>query len=426
LFKWYPSAQNASSPQKWVEYSDAMAEAFAFRSGGLLWIKTREETEVNFGPGVTLPLSTPQSIVMAANSWTDVALPFKFNIKVGDIIDSTLVGTLNADSLLIYSWENDSITGVYRTQPVYIAGLSAVNLANKSSTLRCLDMTGYSIYNPMPSEQITLRIPPIPEAMSRYGQGLPKKSQAGWAIKIRSSLFGGSRLTDVYCVYDPATVGAMRYFPLAPTFEKAYVGLYDAQKQKMYGHAVTGATADGGCAYKIAFVNESQSGQRFVYSLEHSGGAAAGALQARLYNEATGRYEDAQSSISVAANSTQYRWLYAGSEGYCAKAPVLVASTLELAGAYPNPFRSSLRIRYSLPATGIGAVRFTICDLRGSVVWRQSVGGRDHGGAGELLWNATTHAGRPVAAGIYVLCMTAFDEKQQRAGVFERKITLLP
>jgi hypothetical protein len=424
MFKWYPNAQNATSEQKWVEYSDNQADVFKFQSGGLIWIKTREEAELNFGVGVTMPLSAPQPIVIAANTWTDMALPYKFNIKVGDILDSTSVGTLNADSLQIYGWERDS-SGVFRTQPVYIADLGVASLADKTSTLACLDMTGYTVRNPLASEQITMRVPPIPEAMSKYGQGLPKKSQAGWAVKVRSGLSSGSRLTDVYCVYDPSKIGAMRYYPISPTFEKSYVGVYDADRQKVYGHALTGELSSGGCAYRLAFVNESASEQRFVYSLEPTG-VGAETIKARLYNESTGRYEEAQSTIAVAANSTQYRWLYAGSDGYLSKAGVQNVSVLRLIGTYPNPFRSSVHIRYGLPASGVGAVRFTICDLRGTVVWRKSVSGQDRSGAGEVVWNAQTKAGRAVAAGIYMLRMSAYDAKQHPTGVFEKKMTLIP
>jgi len=428
LFKWNPNVLNAGSDQKWVEYSGDNADAFKVLPGGLIWIKTREETEVNFGSGVTLPLSATQPVVIAPNTFTDIALPYKFNIKIGDIIDSTKTGTLNADSLQIYSWERDS-SGVYSTQPLYIADLAKANLADKSSTMACLDLTGYSVRNPMPTEQITLRVPPIPEAVSQYGQGLAKLAKradkGGWAIKVSSVLSNGTRLTDLYCVYDPAKGGPMRYYPLGPTFGQSYVALYDADKKKLYGNALTGQITKGGCAYQIAYVNQSQAATRFSCSLLPIGTADA-TIKARIYDEASGRYEDGQTSVTVAPGETQYRWLFTGSEGYLAKAPVLNLSTLRLVGAYPNPFRSMVRIRYSLPASGVSAVKFTICDLRGVVAWHKELDVAGRNGTGELVWGAQTRGGHPVAAGLYILRMSAYDSKQRMAGVFERKLTLLP
>jgi hypothetical protein len=295
---------------------------------------------------------------------------------------------------------------------VYIADLAKANLANKTATLGCLDLTGYTILNPTASP-ITMRIPPIPESMSPYGQGLPKLAKradkGGWAIKIKSGLSNGTRLTDLYCVYDPAKGGPMRYYPLSPTLGQSYVALCDAGR-KLCGNALSGELVSGGCAYQIAFVI----------------GGVDVATKARIYNESSGLYEDGQSSVTVATGQTQYRWLFAGSDGYLAKAPVLNLSTLKLMGAYPNPFRSMVRIRYSLPASGVSAVKFTICDLRGVVAWHKELDVAGRKGTGELVWGPQTKGGRSAAAGLYILRMSAYDSKQRTAGVFERKLTLLP
>jgi PKD repeat protein len=424
LFKWYPNAANAQSDQKWVEYSDGLADVFRFTAGGLTWIKTRDETELDFGSGVTVPLTAPQPIVVAANAWTDLALPYKFNIKVGDILDSTLRGSLNAESLQIYSWERDT-SGSFHTQPLYIADLAMANLANRTATMGCLDLTGYTILNPMPSEQITLRVPPIPESMSKYGQvQQKKKSGGGWAIKVSSKVSGGGQLTDVYCAYDPSKGGAMRYYPLSPSFSQTYAGVYDESRKKVYGHALEGSSASGGCAYRLAFVNGTQATQQIAYGLV-SAGAMPAAVKAKVYNDASGRYEDPSAGVAVVGGTTQYRWLFVGGDGYLAKAPVLMASVLRLIGTYPNPFRSGVRIRYSLPATGIESLEFTICDLRGVVVWRQTVACRGRTGAGELQWNTGTENGRAAGTGIFVLRMSALDAKGKQAAVFERKMTML-
>jgi hypothetical protein len=320
---------------------------------------------------------------------------------------------------------------MYRSQALFIAGLAVAGLADRTKSLECFDLTGYTILNPT-VEPIALRVPPIPESMSKYGPALlKKKDQGGWAIKICSGLADGTRFSDVYCCYDPVKSGAMRYFPLSPSFSQTYAGVYDADRKKVCGHALAGVMSNGGWAFRLAFVNESppQVAQQIEYRCETTG-AVPGTLHAKVFDEATGHYESAQSpqTISVAAGSTGYRWLFVGSEGYLAKAAVVNFATLRLIGTYPNPFTSSVRIRYSLPPGGTNVVKFTICDLRGSVIWQQMVIGNGRQGTfgNDLVWNTRTQNGHVAAAGIYVLRMTAFDAQLRQTGVFERKMTLLP
>jgi hypothetical protein len=47
-------------------------------------------------------------------------------------------------------------------------------------------------------------------------------------------------------------------------------------------------------------------------------------------------------------------------------------------------------------------------------------------GVNELVWNGRGGDGRVVAAGVYVLRMAALNGSLKPAGIFERKMTLLP
>ena len=82
-----------SGNNKWVEYADSISWMFNFVPGDLFWIKTKTPTVLHLGSGVTTPLTQPSKIVLAPGALSDVALPFDFSIRVGDIIDST-----NSDS----------------------------------------------------------------------------------------------------------------------------------------------------------------------------------------------------------------------------------------------------------------------------------------------------------------------------------------
>ena len=47
-------------------------------------------------------------------------------------------------------------------------------------------------------------------------------------------------------------------------------------------------------------------------------------------------------------------------------------------------------------------------------------------GVQEILWDGLDGRKHHVGAGVYVLRMTAFDEKTNIAGTFERKMTYMP
>ena len=85
-----------------------------------------------------------------------------------------------------------------------------------------------------------------------------------------------------------------------------------------------------------------------------------------------------------------------------------------------------VRIRYSLPYVGIDRVLFSIYDIRGRMVWRTEVPGASTSGVNDVLWNGRSQDGRSVAAGLYILRMTAFNTDRKPCGGFDRKMTFMP
>lgn len=71
---------------------------------------------------------------------------------------------------------------------------------------------------------------------------------------------------------------------------------------------------------------------------------------------------------------------------------------LQLLPNYPNPFRSSTTIAYSLPAAGNVLVR--IFDLKGAPV-RQLAGESQSAGRHELIWDGLDDHGGRVPRGVY-------------------------
>jgi hypothetical protein len=106
---------------------------------------------------------------------------------------------------------------------------------------------------------------------------------------------------------------------------------------------------------------------------------------------------------------------------------MLSGRVLALERVYPNPVRSMVHLRYSVPFARVGRVEFSILDISGRRLWRRSLAETDvSGGSRECLWNGTTVGGKRVAAGVYIVKMSAFDHKEKQIGAFERRITVLP
>ena len=72
--------------------------------------------------------------------------------------------------------------------------------------------------------------------------------------------------------------------------------------------------------------------------------------------------------------------------------------------AYPNPFNPSTHIPYELRTAG--KVQIEIYDIRGRIVWNQTL---EHSSAGSfgLRWEGVDNNGRPVTSGIYFYRMKA-------------------
>ncbi len=428
-FKWYPSTDATGKKNNWLEYSDATAPLFKFTPGNLVWVKTKDEIDIDFGKAKTLPLATSVAVTLPPDSsWTDFAVPFRFNIKIGDVLDSTAVNGVNTDLLEFYSWEKASDTSKYQTTPLYLPPFShpGSTLNDKTALLGCSDRQGYSIRN-TGKQPVVLRLPPIPQAMSHYIKGaLPKsKGNSGWAFKVCGSLSDGDSLAPVYCGKNPLLKETVRYFAQSPTFMQTYICVENPQTNSLYGHALAGGASDDGCAFKLAFVNKSDRAQTVSYRLAGEGVLTSNTL-AKLYDESNGTFFDAAEIVALAPKETKYRWLFVGNQAYLAKAPLLTTVQLGLYGVYPNPFSSALKIKFSVPRSGVSFLKFTVCDLRGRIVWDYRASANEHAGQSEIYWNAQSKTGNKLGAGIYVLRMVGFGPNNNQIGSFEKKLTYVP
>jgi hypothetical protein len=116
-----------------------------------------------------------------------------------------------------------------------------------------------------------------------------------------------------------------------------------------------------------------------------------------------------------------------GTNEYLAKTTMLMKPMrLSLQAIYPNPCRSNLHVRYTLPYEGIERVRFSIYDMRGQRVWQTEERSVTRFGLNELVWNGRSSNDRRLAPGVYLLRMTAFAPTGVSVGAFDQRLTFIP
>ena len=428
LFRWRPCSLNVGKTDKWVEYSDAQKELFSFVPGNVLWLKTRNPITLDFGRAITPSLVEPSGIPLQPGDWTDIALPYKFNINIGDILDATISAGQSIDSLQFYRWSLDTNKHYY-SKPVFVKGLAEVDpeLGNKGYTVASGENIGYSVLNPY-GHAVQLSIPPVPVSMSHVSANSAKKRALGtWAFKI-SGRTQEAAFSPVYCGYVPGNEKSKSFFSAPPQLSAVAVSVCDARKG-LFGHELVRGTLDeGGASFDLAIVNNSSAGSAVECRFEAVNTLPAG-MQAMLVDPKTGACLSIEKPLnaSVGGGERVYWQLVVGGTDYLAKTKMLVRTwRLDLIGAFPNPFSRMVRIRYCLPLYGIGKVKLSVLGVSGRTVY-ETIRYSDNGpGLQEILWDGLDGRKGHIGAGVYVLRMTAFGEKKNIVGTFERKMTYMP
>ncbi len=434
LFRWYAYTDNSADSVKWVEYSDTTDWVFSISPCRLMWIKTRKPVVLHLGRGVTTSLKRSYTAVVAPQTWSDIALPYGFSIRVGDVIDSTNAYPANGggnkgEALSFYYWQTDSVNQ-YRSRPLFLANFdkASPHLANKADSLS-KTASGFTVYNSLETS-VTLSIPPLPTTLSKYrtAQSLAKKTnRSGWAVRIAGKT-GEGELSEVYCGYCEGEPGTT-YYPVPTLFSGTGIRACDVSKRR-FGHALARGnwSKERGISFDLAFFNSTEKMQTMDYQVEDVQQLPEN-VNVAIVDYATGAFEDASRNlqVSLAKGRTVYRRLVIGTDEYLSKVKRdLQTFKLALGATSMNPFSRMVKIRFSLPREGVNRVRFTIIDIMGRTVWEHSLWCGRLSGAQEYMWSGRTSSQRPVGAGMYVLRMTAFDEKRNAAGTFEKKIPYMP
>lgn len=407
----------------WVEYSDENKDLFSFVPGRIFWVKTRETKAINLGKGVTFPLkNTFSDIVLSAKSFTDFALPVHFNVVVQDILDSTSQNQEQITELLgFYKWIRDD-KGLYQTRILYQP--NAVQFNNSGVVLE--PDSCYSIYN-HGSNDIKLRIPLITEKMStrkENGEGgsLEKNGFAEtWNITIHART-DEELISPVYCGFSP---GKGRHcFPVSPSFSKIRAGVLDSDQSCVHGMVVAHEKKDNGITFPLVFDNSDSESKNVHIKLENWGSMPAD-YKVSIFNPDAATYDNQNNSFLIGAGQREYRFLVAGDENYIANwKSSFTKFSFSLLKAYPNPFRGRIQIRFMLPYSGVSRIRMAVYDQLGRRLWRKDLDKNLHPGENIIVWDANT-ASR-LAAGTYILQLTALDGSGKVKGVKRERIMFMP
>jgi hypothetical protein len=382
---------------------------------------------IDFGRATTPSLVTPFAITLFPGAWTDIALPFKFNINIGDVLSATAASNQNVDSLQWYEWDLDT-TKRFASKPVYVQGLSDVNpsMANKAFSLISDANVGYSIYNPY-QKALQISIPAIPTSMSAFTPVLTKKmAQKTWAIRVLGRASDGAPLGPVYCGFAASKKHSVDFYPAPPGLDNIILRVSDGTR--LFGHEMLRGAPDGqGAIFDLVLVSNSLEASAATCRFEVINALPEG-TQAMVANPQTGTFTEIDKPITstIGANGSVHVRLAVGGKNFLAKISTGVRPwRLDFLGAYPNPCNRTARIRYTLPASGISALKLSIVSVSGKKVYETSCTRGNGPGLQEILWNGLDNSNCPVGAGVYILRLEAFNAAGN-AGTFQKKMTYTP
>ena len=429
VFRWYVNSPDVAN--SWLEYDPDkgnLQESFSLVPGRLLWIKLAEKQVVDLGPGLTTSLKDPVSITLRPLSWTDFALPFKFDVPLVEVLAAT--GT-DADSLEFLLWEKGTTDKVYSAGGFYVPWLPDADDGQLLESAEFHD--AYTVYNHK-SDSVILRIPPIPPELSSIGVGKrAKKRFDGWDVRVEwesapsvdaaMNRDAGEGVRVVHCAQANGPEASSLFGPMAPSFESAGAGVRCPASGALARYVLHRGGSDAGRVFGIVFYNNGDADAVLGYAVKGTETLPDG-YGANLLNAATGTSVEPLGVVTVAPRSELQYTLAVGDASFMAGfATRFVAPALSLATPAPNPFAGRLVIRFSLPETGIRGARLVLFSSLGKRVWQVKTGSR--AGVHRIVFDGRDNSGRPLAAGLYVLRMTALDTHGKLLRVGQHRVMCL-
>jgi hypothetical protein len=418
LFRWINYSGNLGEDDKWVEFDPfdkSILSLFTFEPGRLFWLKTRGDRLLHLDSAYTLSLKDTFSITLPSGQWTDFGMPFRFSVPVDNILAAS---GGEADSVLFYAWKRDSSWNIFVCEPHFVPGFP--DRHDPETTLDYISKGGYSLYNKN-LKQVVLRIPPSLPGMTETRSLAKKKETREWSVKVVASTGDGFSHPPVYCGYAPGITKSA--YPAAPSFSDVRIFVVDRESGDRYGHHV-GEDAKDGFFRELLFSNNRVSTKNVHFALKRTGNFPDN-YQAFLFNPRSGNL-DSCGSFELRKKSSESRWLLTGDALYRQQ---ILRTVLQhrygLHTIYPNPARSMVNIRYTVPLGAQERLRIRVFNALGRRIWEKRIDGLLTEGAHRIIWDGSDIQGRAVGSGMYIVRLQVLNEKGKAVRQFDRLLTFL-
>jgi len=417
LFRWYPNSDNLRSRDKWVEFGAVHDSVFDINPGRLMWIKTASGgSHIPLGATTSSSLVEDFTVVLPPGEWTDFVLPFNYDVCLGDIIDATD----GSSSLEMYRWKRPD-KGRYS----YVA--DTIMLMRPDSSLRLKGGEDAFTVRNSGTSTVTLRVPPTPAFMSRYGRAnagprLAKAQDAAenrWHFTIRTRT-EDSDLSDVIVGYNRTE----RKFAIPPSFSNEAVVVV-GENNALMGHYLSSALSKGGQTFRLRFYNDNSKTSTFRFNALFGENIPSG-TSVMFVSAATGKEivanDKGEYQLKVSGASYEDVHMITGSSRYQARVVSGPAGTKFAVGRIVvNQAARSAKIRYYAPFAGVSKVEVAVYDVRGRALWKNTDDVRPSAW-GAMEWRSRDSKRGAVAAGLYIVRVRAIDGKGKTVAVENRRI----
>ncbi|MDR2694157.1 MAG: autotransporter-associated beta strand repeat-containing protein [Chitinispirillales bacterium] len=419
-------ADRVGNASGWIEYSPNNNDGlFAMKPARLMWFKTSVPGAIfDFGAATSISLRDVFEITLPPNQWTDLVLPFRFDVCLGDVKDAMADEWSNLE---FYRWEGGN--------PKFLAKVLNSPTADYDSVQLKGNAEPFTVFNKNTSRSVTLRIPPIPARLSSHYKavngrraGTLAKTTAGaqygtggtWHYTLHTTA-DGYEVSDVFVGYY-ATEWA---FAVPPSFGDESVVLVGDDGAEMGHHF--GPSIAGGRTYKLRFYNDGRQRTAFKFSATPSANIPFGA-RVTFVRASTGEIlgggsnSNSEYGITVAGMSHEDVFMIVGNSGYRAKAASVNAGAKFTVGRINvNMSARSALISYYIPESGINQVEVSIYDIKGRQVWRTSQTAK------AAAWNTVEWRSRgsrwgTASTGLYIVRIKAMGAGGRPVGAATKRI----
>lgn len=426
LYRWYSPKADTNC---WLEYDDSVKSDFTFVPGRPIWCKTSENYEITIGSGVTTSLRNSYEIALKPKSWTDLTMPFDFQILLKDILINT---GKDSDSISVHHWAKiDTAVGGYETIMLYEPKFHSVD--EVTDTIESvMQHDAYTMYN-YSYKSVKLKIPPISLALSTNHPTDRKtvRNDNLWHVSYKwknISKNSNSIYRDVLCGYEACNSNMQsEYGPIPPTMSSIIVGVIDSMNDdRLCGWALQHDIDKGGLIFEILLKNNSKSKSTIEYFMDNIEDVPDN-FKVKVLDPATMQYEecdiDKTARLSLLSGKESRRYVVVGSDDYFNNVLGWLAPfKFTLLKAFPNPFNNRIKIQYRLPK-GIKEVRFTLYDMRGRIIWKSIERNRISRGLHVFDYDTRIGLHKKLSTGVYIMRLSAVNKAGKIVFGGEKRIT---